>query len=55
MKTLTYFSVLFFVFSCGTEAQKTVTDYAESITETELKTHLYNLLLNYYILLQLLL
>ena len=41
MKTLTYFSVLFFVFSCGTEAQKTVTDYAESITETELKTHLY--------------
>lgn len=41
MKTLTYFSVLFFVFSCDTEAQKTVTDYAESITETELKTHLY--------------
>ena len=41
MKTLTYFSVLFFVFSCGTEAQKTVTDYAESITENELKTHLY--------------
>ena len=41
MKTLTYFSVLFFVFSCGTEAQKNVTDYAESITETELKTHLY--------------
>ena len=41
MKTLTYFSVLFLVFSCGTEAQKTVTDYAESITETELKTHLY--------------
>ena len=41
MKTLTYFSVLFLVFSCGTEAQKTVTDYAESITENELKTHLY--------------
>ena len=41
MKTLTYFSVLFFIFSCGTEAQKTVTDYAESISETELKTHLY--------------
>jgi Zn-dependent M28 family amino/carboxypeptidase len=41
MKTLTSFSLLFLVFSCGTEAQKTVTDYAESITETELKTHLY--------------
>ena len=41
MKTLTYFSVLFLVFSCGTEAQKTVTDYAESITENELKTHLF--------------
>ena len=41
MKNLTYLSILLFIFSCGTEAQKTVTDYAESITETELKTHLY--------------
>jgi len=41
MKNLTYISILLFIFSCGTEAQKTVTDYAESITETELKTHLY--------------
>ena len=41
MKTLTYFSVLLFIFSCGTEAQKTVTDYAEGITENELETHLY--------------
>ena len=41
MKNLTYLSILLFIFSCGTEAQKNVTDYAESITETELKTHLY--------------
>ena len=41
MKNLTYLSILLFIYSCGTEAQKTVTDYAESITETELKTHLY--------------
>jgi Zn-dependent M28 family amino/carboxypeptidase len=41
MKNLTYLTTLFVIFSCGTEAQKTVVDYAESITETELKTHLY--------------
>ena len=41
MKNLTYFSILLFIFSCSTEAQKTVTDYAEGITETELETHLY--------------
>ena len=41
MKNLTYLNILLFIFSCGTEAQKTVIDYAESITETELKTHLY--------------
>ena len=41
MKNLTYLSILLFIYSCGTEAQKTVTDYEESITETELKTHLY--------------
>ena len=41
MKNLAYLSTLFLIFSCGTEAQKTVIDYAESITETELKTHLY--------------
>ena len=40
MKNLTYLSILLFIYSCGTEAQKTVSDYAESITETELKTHL---------------
>jgi Zn-dependent M28 family amino/carboxypeptidase len=41
MKNLACLSTLFLIFSCGIEAQKTVTDYAESITETELKTHLY--------------
>ena len=41
MKNLACLSILFLIFSCGTEAQKTVIDYAESITETELKTHLY--------------
>jgi hypothetical protein len=41
MKNLACLSTLFLVFSCGTEAQKTITDYAESITQTELKTHLY--------------
>ncbi|MEC7658703.1 MAG: hypothetical protein VYB41_01310, partial [Bacteroidota bacterium] len=41
MKNLAYITTLFVIFSCGTEAQKTVVDYAESITKTELKTHLY--------------
>ena len=42
MWKLTYLNILLFVFfSCDTEAQKNVIDYAESITETELKTHLY--------------
>ena len=41
MKNLACLSTLFLVFSCGTEAQKTIIDYAESITQTELKTHLY--------------
>ena len=41
MKNLTYLSIFLFVFSCGTEAQKTVIDYAESITQSELKAHLY--------------
>ena len=40
MKNLTYLSTLLLIFSCVTEAQ-TVVDYAESITETELKTHLF--------------
>ena len=42
MWKLTYLNIFLFVFfSCDTEAQKNVIDYAESITETELKTHLY--------------
>jgi Zn-dependent M28 family amino/carboxypeptidase len=41
MKTLTYLSIPIFIFSCGIEAQKSVHNYAESITESELKTHLY--------------
>ena len=41
MKNLLYLNLLFVIFSCATEAQKTVVDYAESITEAELKTHLY--------------
>ena len=41
MKSLTYLSIPLFIFSCGIEAQKSVIDYAESITELELKTHLY--------------
>jgi len=41
MKNLLYINLLFVIFSCATEAQKTAVDYAESITETELKTHLY--------------
>ena len=42
MWKLTYLNIFLIVFfSCDTEAQKTVIDYAESITETELKTHLY--------------
>ena len=41
MKSLTYLSIPLFIFSCGIEAQKSVIDYAESITESELKTHLY--------------
>ena len=41
MKNLAYLTTLFVIFSCGTEAQKTVVDYAESITKRELKTHLY--------------
>lgn len=41
MKNLSYICLLLLVFSCGIEAQKSVVDYAESITETELKTHLY--------------
>jgi hypothetical protein len=41
MKSLTYLSITLFFFSCGIEAQKSVIDYAESITESELKTHLY--------------
>ena len=41
MKNLSYICLLVLIFSCGIEAQKNVVDYAESITETELKTHLY--------------
>ena len=41
MKNLFYLNFLFIAFSCATEAQKTVVDYANSITEAELKTHLY--------------
>jgi Zn-dependent M28 family amino/carboxypeptidase len=41
MKNLSYIFLLLLIFSCSTEAQKTVVDYAESITESELKTHLY--------------
>ena len=41
MKNLLYLNLLFVIFSCATEAQKTVVDYAESITEAELKAHLY--------------
>ena len=41
MKNLSYIFLLLLIFSCGTEAQKTVVDYAESITESELKAHLY--------------
>ena len=41
MKNLISVNLLFVIFSCATEAQKTVVDYAASITEEELKTHLY--------------
>ena len=41
MRNLSYICLLLLIFSCETEAQKTVVDYAESITESELKTHLY--------------
>ena len=39
MKNLLYINLLFVIFSCTTEAQKTAIDYAEGITEAELKTH----------------
>ena len=32
MKNLLYLNLLFVISSCATEAQKTVVDYAESIT-----------------------
>ena len=41
MKNLLYVISLFALISCHSEAQKTVVDYAETITQEELKTHLY--------------
>ena len=39
MKNLLYVISLFALISCHSEAQKTVVDYAETITQEELKTH----------------